>query len=164
MALICTTATTWIIREILNPVDQWVQQQEQRCKRKKWWNPASWFCWLITITVKVVTWITRNILVPIINVICNIITGIIGGLMLPFAAAIDAACSTCNTSNWVKRWWITRTKITFINKIDSPTRPGFSDYNFTCNCNNNRTPITVTADSDSLAQSLAIENCNTICP
>jgi len=161
MALICTTVTTYVTQTILDPVDTWVSQQQQQCKNRKW--PLNWLCWFVTILVKVIIWVTRYIIVPIAQTTCIVVTGILGGIMWPFAVAIDAACISCNALNWVNLWWLTPTQITFVSMQESPNKPSYFDYVFTCNCKKGEKNITVTALNDDEAKDLAIEECKKLC-
>ncbi|MBK9632866.1 MAG: hypothetical protein IPO62_17730 [Saprospiraceae bacterium] len=161
MSLICTTVTTWVTQTVLDPVETWVSSQLQQCKNRPW--PLNWLCWFVTILVKVIIWVTRYITVPILQTTCTVVTWIIGSIMLPFAAAIDALCLSCNALNWVNLWWITPTVITFVSKHESPNRPGYFDYTFTCNCKKGKKDIFVTALNDDEAKDLAIEECKKLC-
>ncbi len=163
MALICTTVTTWVNQTVLDQVDTWVSQQEEKCKKKKWWNPATWICWFVTILVKVISWITRTILVPILKTICTVITGILGGILYPFAWAIDSVCQTCNAHQWVELWWLSPTKIKFVKKEESPNNPRHFDYTFICKCKNGDKKIIVTASNDGEAAQLATVKCKATC-
>lgn len=164
MPQICTTVTSWVTQAVLTPINTWVTQQQQQCKKLKWWNPLKWLCWIVTFTVLVVVWITQYIAVPIVETICNLVTFVIGGIMLPFAAAIDAVCVNCNAVHWVTTWFITRARITFIRRVASRTRPNYYDYTFVCNCSVMKKPsITVEAATDEEAAALARAECEKEC-
>ena len=165
MSRICTTVTSWVTKAVLAPVNTWVAQQQQQCKQlKPWWNPLKLLCWIVTVTVLVVVWVTQYIVVPIVETICNLVTFLIGGIMLPFAAAIDAVCATCNAATWVTTWFITRARITFIRRVASRTRPNYYDYTFVCNCSVIKKPsITVEAATDQEAAALAKDECAKQC-
>lgn len=161
MALICTTSTTWITQTVLDPVDSWVSQQQTQCNNYPW--PLNWLCSVVTVLVKITTWVTRYILVPVLHITCVVITAILGGILYPFAWAIDSVCKTCNTHQWVELWWLTPTKITFVKKEISKTNPDYFDYTFTCNCKNGKKEIIVTAANDIDAEKLAIDGCKGVC-
>lgn len=164
MSLICTTVTTWITQQVLSPVDTWVNQQQQKCNQFPWWDPRGWFCWFVTVLVKLVVWVTQHILVPILETTCIVVTAIIYLILAPFGAAIDAVCSRCNAVQWIKDWFLTLTKITFVKKEDSSTNPGYFDYSFICNCNPFKKPsITIQATNDEEAATLAKLECEKEC-
>src|SRR5262245_677476 len=52
----CEQVRRWIEEQISQPVEQWTAQQERRCRDLPWWNPARWFCELVTILVKTIVW------------------------------------------------------------------------------------------------------------
>ncbi len=54
MAMVCTNITEWIETNISKPVEEWEADQEKKCKKHHWYDPRSWFCWFITILVKVI--------------------------------------------------------------------------------------------------------------
>ncbi len=161
MALICTTVTTWVTQTVLDRVDTLVNQQQQECKKWPW--PLNWFCKVFWVLVMVTSWVARNILVPILHTTCVVITAILGGILYPFAWAIDAVCQTCNAHQWVELWWLTPTKITFVKREDSINNPGSFDYTFTCNCKNGKKEIIVTATDDVEAAKLATDECKVAC-
>lgn len=162
MSLICTTVTTWVTKEVLQPVNTWATQQQEKCDKLPWWNPAKWFCYVVTVTVQVVVWVTTKILVPITQTICNVVTGIIGLFLLILAAAVDAVCQKCNLTSCVKHWFVTPTKITLISTSPSPT--GKTTYTFSCNCSvTNKPSAVVEASNDQEAAQLAMAECQKLC-
>lgn len=164
MPLICTNVTTWITQQLLVPTNTWVSQQQQHCKQYPWWNPLGWFCWLVTIVVLVVVWVTKNIVVPIITVVCNFIAFLVGWFVLIFAIVIDAICEACNAVTWTDHWFLAHGKITFVRSVPSATQPGYFDYTFTCNCSNgSKSDIVVTALNDDDAASQAKLACEKTC-
>ena len=164
MSLVCTTVTSWVSQTVLSPVNTWIHHQQVECDRLHWWDPRSWFCWLITISVLIVVWVTQYIVVPITETVCTVTTSIPGYILLPFAAAIDAVCNRCHASDWIKHWLITPARIIPIGRVPSTTRPNYYVYTFVCNCSLSRRPtITVEAASDEEAAALAITKCGTAC-
>ena len=161
MSMFCRTVTTWVTQVIYNPVNTWVTQQSTQCAKFPW--PLNWLCWLVTTVILVVVWIAQNILKPITTVICIVIAGFIGIVLLPFAAAIDAACHKCTALNWVNYWLIMTAQITFVSVSNSTSQPGYFDYAFTCNCKGGKKDIVVTAMNDADARKLAIAECKRIC-
>jgi hypothetical protein len=164
MSLICTNVTTWITQQVLVPANTWVSQQQQQCAQFPWWDPRGWFCWFVTVLVLVVVWVTQNIVVPTITVVCTFITFVIGWIILVFATVIDAICQTCTAVAWTNHWFLTHGKITFVSSVPSATRPGYSDYTFTCSCpNGSSSNIVVTALNDDAAASQAKLSCAKAC-
>ena len=161
MALICQTVTTYLTSTVLDPVDSWASQQEKKCSSKPW--PKNWLCWFVTVLVEITTWVTREILSPITQVICTVVTGIIGGIMWPFSWAVDAVRGTFTAHEWVELWWLTPTKVKFINKEDSKVQIGQFDYTFNCKCKNGDKEIIVTAKDDTEAAELATIKCKDVC-
>ena len=47
MALVCTKIDEWIEEEVSKPIEVWEDQQKEKCKKRKWYDPRSWFCWLV---------------------------------------------------------------------------------------------------------------------
>lgn len=87
MALVCTKIDEWIEEEVSKPVEVWEQQQKEKCKKRKWYDPRSWFCWLVWVTVKVVRWVvvtvgrwvTRTVckvVATLVNVVVDVLTGL----------------------------------------------------------------------------------------
>jgi len=162
MSLICFTFTTWVTEEVLEPVETWVSQQQQVCEKLPWWNPLKWLCWFVTVLVKVIIWVVRYIVVPVLNTICNFITWVLGWFALIIAIIIDAVCPTCNAVHWVNLWFHTAGRVTYVSQQPSAT-PGEIDYTFTCHCRKGDTTIVVTAPNDDVAARKAREECIKTC-
>lgn len=161
MALICTTITTWVTQKVFDPIDTWVSQQQNECKNYPW--PLNWFCEFVTVFVKIILWVARNILVAIFTVTCVLVTWLIGAILYPFAWAIDSICQTCNAHQWVEVWWLTPTNITFVKRENSVNTLGSFDYIFICNCKTGKKEIIITATDDVEAAKLATAECKAVC-
>ncbi len=78
MVEICREIDEWIEEEITRPVEEWVERQEERCREEpcNWWMLClnKLVCWLVTVTVKVVTWVTDIVGRWITRTICTIIS------------------------------------------------------------------------------------------
>jgi hypothetical protein len=73
MATFCRNVQDWVEEKIGKPVESWVNKEERRCKQQacNWWCLCcnKWFCWLVTVVVKVITriivtvgkWVTRAV-------------------------------------------------------------------------------------------------------
>src|SRR6476469_9529708 len=57
MATECIETQEWIEEEVSKPVEEWVEQTEKKCKKRHWYDPRRWLCWLVTTLVKVVVWV-----------------------------------------------------------------------------------------------------------
>lgn len=73
MATICKTYQDRIESTVWEPVDDWIKRTENRCKKYPWWNPLGWFCWLVTIAVKVVKWVVRIVVTIVFRVVCEVV-------------------------------------------------------------------------------------------
>ena len=77
MALTCTKSTEWIEEEISKPIEEWEERQEKKCKKRKWYDPRGWFCWFITILVKVVRWVVVTVGKWVVRTVCKIVATLI---------------------------------------------------------------------------------------
>jgi hypothetical protein len=68
-------------REVRRPIERWRTRQERRCKRKKckWWCLCcnKWFCWLVSVLVKIVEWIIEVVGEWLVETICEIIVEVV---------------------------------------------------------------------------------------
>ena len=162
MALICRTVTTYLTENVLEEIEKWVDQQQENCHQYPWWDPRGWFCWIETITVKVLVSSTKEIVVPISRTVCSVIAGFVFFALSPFAAAIDSVASTWKLYSTLKKWlWTYRLRF----EGKAPTGvDGVYVYTFICYCSEETsTPITVTASNDDEAALKAEEECATLC-
>lgn len=81
MAQVCTTITEWIETEISKPVEDWVQQQEQKCKKRPWYDPRRWLCWIVTTLVRVIRWIVVTVVTAVITVVCHLVADVLAILL-----------------------------------------------------------------------------------
>ena len=164
MAKICTSVTTWVMTDVLSPVDKWVTEQQKKCQQYPWWDPRGLFCWLVTVTVWATVWIIKQVLTPVYHTICIVITGVIGVTLLPFGAAVDAVCAKCNATVWIKLWFLTPTKVTCENKGVSAANPKLFNYVCVCLCRLiNPVTIEIAAGNDDEAAALAKAECEDRC-
>lgn len=73
MARACREVRRWIEETVEKPIESWVEQTEERCRRRKWYDPRRWFCELITVLVRVVTWVTVTVGKWVTVVVCELI-------------------------------------------------------------------------------------------
>jgi hypothetical protein len=77
---VCTTTTEWIREEISKPIEEWEQRTKEKCKKRSWWNPLKWLCWLVYYTVKVIRWVVVTVVRAVVSTVCRIVTAILGFL------------------------------------------------------------------------------------
>lgn len=77
MAVVCTEITEWIEEEVSKPIEEWEERQEKRCKDYPWYDPRGWFCWLVTIFVKVIRWVVVTVGKWVTRTVCKIVTVVI---------------------------------------------------------------------------------------
>lgn len=73
MATICKTYQSRIEEEFWEPFDDWIRTTEEKCEEYDWWNPIGWFCWLVTIFVKIVKWAVRIVVTIVFRTICEVV-------------------------------------------------------------------------------------------
>ena len=73
MAPICTEVTEWIEEKVSRPVEEWEERQEKKCKKRKWYDPRKWFCWFVTILVKVIRWVIVTVVKAVVTIVCRLI-------------------------------------------------------------------------------------------
>ena len=77
MALVCTEITEWIEEKVSKPVEEWEERQEQRCKKRPWYDPRRWLCWLVTVLVKVVRWVVVTVGKWVVRTVCKIVAVVV---------------------------------------------------------------------------------------
>ncbi|MCS6318350.1 MAG: hypothetical protein H8K05_11395 [Nitrospira sp.] len=73
MATICKDVQEWVEEQVWKPVDDWVERTEKRCEEYDWWNPIGWFCWLVTIVVKIVRWVLAPVFTLVFRIVCEVV-------------------------------------------------------------------------------------------
>lgn len=73
MATICRNIEETVETKVWEPVDDWVKQTEEKCEELDWWNPVRWFCWVVTLVVKVVRWALRIVVSIVLRTVCEVI-------------------------------------------------------------------------------------------
>lgn len=166
MSVICYTITEWIEEEILEPVENWIQTTETKCSKWPW--PLNWLCNLVVILIKVIVWVSKNVLKPITTLICNVISTVIGviftitAIPLIFDAIALPLGSTFSLQNWVFYNLFYGTKVIFVDK--SPTSSGTFIYTFNCSCKNSgQSKVQVEASNDQEAADKAKIACQEQC-
>lgn len=80
MAKVCKEYKKWVEEKIEKPVDDWVEKTEKKCKKRKWYDPRRWLCWLVTTLVKVVRWVVVWVGKWVTYVLCEVVTGAVNFL------------------------------------------------------------------------------------
>jgi hypothetical protein len=71
---------------VLQPVDQWVERQEQQCRNEpcNWWTLClnKLFCWIATVVLKIVVWVTTVVVRWVYRTVCTVVMVVVGVLSL----------------------------------------------------------------------------------
>ena len=78
----CEEINTWVEEEVWQPVESWVSSLERQCREQdcNWWCLCcnKWFCWLVVVVVKVVTWVLITVGKWVATLVCEIVTIVLG--------------------------------------------------------------------------------------
>ena len=92
MAESCKEQQVKVEEEVLQPVDKWVNQQEQRCREEecKWWMLClnKLFCWLVWVLVKITEWVLIVVIRWVYRIVCVTVTLVVGLLVFIFDPSI----------------------------------------------------------------------------
>jgi len=89
MPTICTEIDEWIVEDIVKEVEIWEERQEKKCKEYAWYDPRGWFCWIVTIFVKVVRTIVEKVGRWITRTVCKVVTAVVEVLIDISKGALD---------------------------------------------------------------------------
>ncbi len=82
----CKEQQERIEETVLQPIDQWVEQREERCRNEPciWWMLClnKLVCWLVTILVKVTLWVATIVVRWVYRTVCTLISLVVGVLAL----------------------------------------------------------------------------------
>lgn len=73
MALVCSQVTEWVEQHVSKRVEDWENGTEKKCKKHHWYDPRSWFCWLVVILVKVIRWVVVTVVTAVFTIVCNVV-------------------------------------------------------------------------------------------
>lgn len=77
----CSEARRWVEHEVRRPIERWRTREERRCKRRKckWWCACcnKWFCWIVTVVVKIVEWVIEVVGEWVVETICRIVIEVV---------------------------------------------------------------------------------------
>ena len=79
----CKEFKKWVEEQVEKPIDQWVEKTEKKCKKRKWYDPRRWICWLVTTFVKVVRWVVVTVTKWVTYVVCKIVNVVIDVVTSP---------------------------------------------------------------------------------
>lgn len=78
MAMVCREVQEWVEEQIEQPIEDWENRQEQRCREEdcNWWMLClnKLFCWLEWVVVKVVRWVVVTVGKWVARVICEVVS------------------------------------------------------------------------------------------
>ena len=134
MSTLCRNVQEAIEESVYEPVKSWVNKQSEKCKRKKWCNPASWFCWLIWILVKVVTWILITVITRVTKVVCTLVSFVAHIVLVAVGSIIDAFCEDCHIVDFANSTFGSEGKCKLEGKTPSVDKPKHFHCVFICKC------------------------------
>ena len=70
---VCERFTRKVEEKIEKPMDKWVENRKEKCKKGKWYNPFTWLCWFVTALVLVVRWVVVTVIKWVAYVVCKIV-------------------------------------------------------------------------------------------
>lgn len=77
MPMVCTRVTEWLEENIWKPVAEWEDRTRKDCKKLHWYDPRSWFCWLVHYVVKVLRWVVSTIIKLVVTIVCRVIARVL---------------------------------------------------------------------------------------
>jgi hypothetical protein len=84
----CKQQQEKIEETVLQPMDQWVQKQEQQCKNEpcKWWMLClnKLICWIVWAAVKITVWVTAIAVRWVYRTVCTLVSLVVGLVALIF--------------------------------------------------------------------------------
>jgi hypothetical protein len=92
MALICREIVEQIEETVWQPVEEWVEKREKKCKKRKCKKLClccnKWLCWIETIVEKVVTWVAKQVINLVVRVVCEIAYDVISTVLATIVALV----------------------------------------------------------------------------
>jgi len=74
---VCEEAKKQIEEKFERPVEEWVSRQERKCRELPWWNPLRWFCEIVMVVVKVVTWVVTTVVKWVVYLVCKVVAFVV---------------------------------------------------------------------------------------
>ena len=84
----CEEINEWVEEEVSKPIEEWVEQREEKCKKRKWYDPRRWLCWIVTTLVKVIRWVVVTVGKWVVHIVCRIVTSALEGLLHVFRGLV----------------------------------------------------------------------------
>lgn len=107
MAEVCKDINEWIEEEVAKPVENWVANLEKKCQEQdcNWWCLCcnKWFCWLVVIIVKVVTWIIVTVGKWVVRTVCETIATVVDFIEDVIVGGFDILVGIF-TWDWARVW------------------------------------------------------------
>lgn len=75
----CEEYRKWVEEAVEKPIDVWVEKQSKKCKKRKWYDPRRWLCWIVTTLVRGVRWILVWIGKWVTYVLCEAVSTVLNG-------------------------------------------------------------------------------------
>lgn len=105
---VCREVNRWITENVERPVENWVQQTERQCVAQpcNWWCLCcnKWFCFLVTLLVRVITWVLVTITRLVTVVVCEIVEFVldVGAFLVNLVLSIPVIGGILRTVlNWL---------------------------------------------------------------
>lgn len=78
----CEEVKRWVEEQVQQPVENWISRTEQQCREQacNWWCVCcnKWLCWLVTVVVRVVTWVVITVGKWVTSLVCKIVVTVVG--------------------------------------------------------------------------------------
>ena len=84
----CEEIKEWIEEKVSKPVEKWEEKRVEKCKKRKWYDPRGWFCWLVVILVKVIRWVVVTVGKWVVHIVCRVVTSVLEGLLHIFRGLV----------------------------------------------------------------------------
>src|SRR6185437_3072028 len=163
MALVCKLVTDWVEKEIIEPVDKWIDELQQQCQQYPWYDPRGLFCWFIVVSVKITFYTTTTIIVPFSKMVCYVMAMASYYPLVPIALAIDEVTQTTKVYITIKTWLRTCSDAILTDK-QPVTKKGVYNYFYTCDCcDGTEFKISFLAEEDADAYKYARKQCAQKC-
>ncbi len=108
MGRTCREIHEWIEEEIEQPIEEWEDRQEERCREEScnWWMLClnKLFCWLVWVTVKVIRWVVVTVGKWVTRIVCTIVNFVLDviGFIIGLILAIPIIGGIIRTIlNWI---------------------------------------------------------------
>ena len=135
MALVCKIVTDWVEKEVVEPVEHFIDQLQEECQQYPWYDPRGWVCWFIVVSVKVVDYIVTTITIPVSKAVCYVMAVCSYYPLVPLAFVIDEVTQTTEVYVTLKTWMLTCSEAVLTDKLTT-AKKGVYNYDYTCKCCN----------------------------